>query len=123
MASPKSLDGVLTKRAHTTETFTEDYIADLVKCMDPDNGYHFFMQNYFYIQHPVKGKMLFQPYPFQRDLLDSYHRHRFNVNMLPRQCGKCLNKMVNIRIKNKHTGELREIPIGEFFEMQRQNKK
>ncbi len=123
MASIKSLDGVLTKRAHTTETFTENHIADLVKCMDPATGYHFFMQNYFYIQHPVKGKMLFQPYPFQLDLLDSYHQHRFNVNMLPRQCGKCLNKMVNIRIKNKHTGELREIPIGEFFEMQKQNKK
>lgn len=122
MASPKSLDGVLTKRAHSTESYTEDHIKDLVKCMDPDTGYHFFTQNYFYIQHPVRGKILFEPYPYQIDLLNSYHGHRFSINMLPRQSGKCLSKEINIRIKNKRTGEIRDIPIGEFFEMQKNKK-
>jgi hypothetical protein len=84
----KSLDGVLTKKAHTTETFTEQMIRDLVSCSDPDTGYHFFCSNYFYIQHPVKGKMLFEPFGYQTQLLDAYHGHRFNINMLPRQMGK-----------------------------------
>ena len=87
MAS-KSLDGVLTKKAHTRETFTERHIEDLIACSDPNTGYHYFCSNYFYIQHPVKGKMLFEPFEYQTRLLDAYHGHRFNVNMLPRQMGK-----------------------------------
>jgi hypothetical protein len=87
MAS-KSLDGVLTKKAHTKETFTEDQISELLLCSDHDVGYHHFVKNYFYIQHPVKGKMLFAPFEYQTRLLDAYHNHRFNINMLPRQMGK-----------------------------------
>ena len=34
----KSLDGVLTKKANTKETFTEEQIADLLACTDPDEG-------------------------------------------------------------------------------------
>lgn len=87
MAS-KSLDGVLTKKAHSKETFTEKHIQDLLACSDTDSGYHYFCENFFYIQHPVKGKMLFAPYDYQTRLLDAYHGHRFNINMLPRQMGK-----------------------------------
>lgn len=87
MAS-KSLDGVLTKKAHTKESFTEKQIQDLLSCANSDIGYHYFTQNFFYIQHPVRGKMLFVPYDFQKRLLDAYHGHRFNINMLPRQMGK-----------------------------------
>jgi len=84
----KSLDGVLTKKAHTKESFTESHIQDLIACSNPNDGYHYFCKNYFYIQHPVKGKLLFEPFGFQTRLLDAYHNHRFNVNMLPRQMGK-----------------------------------
>ena len=84
----KSLDGVLTKKAHSTEKFTEDQITDLLKCSDPTDGYLYFSKNFFYIQHPVKGKLLFSPYEYQVDLMHSYHDYRFNVNMLPRQSGK-----------------------------------
>ena len=84
----KSLDGVLTKKAHKTEQFTEHHVAEMLACADPDNGYLHFSRNYYYIQHPVKGKLLFKPFDFQINLLSSYHNHRFNINMLPRQCGK-----------------------------------
>jgi len=84
----KSLDGVLTKKAHTKEKFTEDQIKDLLACADPETGYLYFARHFFYIQHPVKGKMLFQPFEYQVGLLHSYHDYRFNVNMLPRQSGK-----------------------------------
>lgn len=84
----KSLDGVLVKKANTKETFTEVQLAALLRCSDPQTGYHYFVENFFYIQHPVKGKMLFQPFEYQKNLLDAYHNHRFNINMLPRQMGK-----------------------------------
>ena len=84
----KSLDGVLTKKAHTKEQYTEQQVADLLACSDPDNGYLYFAKHFFFIQHPVKGKMLFEPYEYQERLLQSYHDFRFNINMLPRQSGK-----------------------------------
>jgi hypothetical protein len=84
----KSLDGVLTKKAHSKEKFTEEQVEHLLKCSDPVNGYQYFAQNFFYIQHPVKGKMLFKPFEYQERLLQSYHEFRFNINMLPRQSGK-----------------------------------
>jgi hypothetical protein len=84
----KSLDGVLTKKAHSKEKFTEQQVEHLLKCSDPINGYQYFAEHFFYIQHPVKGKMLFQPFEYQERLLQSYHEFRFNINMLPRQSGK-----------------------------------
>ena len=84
----KSLDGVLTKKANTRESFTEQQIADLKACADPDTGYLYFCNHFFNIQHPVEGKMLFEPFDYQERLLESYHNHRFNINMLPRQSGK-----------------------------------
>ncbi len=87
MAS-KSLDGVLIKKANRQERFSENHIQELSKCADPDNGYEYFCRNFFYIQHPVKGKLLFEPFDYQVRLLHSYHDHRFNINMLPRQTGK-----------------------------------
>jgi hypothetical protein len=84
----KSLDGVLTKKAHSKEKFTEEQVEHLLKCSDPVNGYHYFAKHFFYIQHPVKGKMLFEPFEYQERLLQSYHEFRFNINMLPRQSGK-----------------------------------
>lgn len=84
----KSLDGVLIKKPNRQETFTEQQIEELLKCMDPDEGYLYFAKNFAHIQHPVKGKLLFDPYEYQVNLLKSYHNHRFNINMLPRQSGK-----------------------------------
>jgi len=84
----KSLDGVLTKKAHIKERFTEEQIEDLARCMDPKSGYLHFARKFAFIQHPVKGKLLFDPFTYQVRLLASYHDHRFNVNMLPRQTGK-----------------------------------
>jgi len=84
----KSLDGVLTKKAHTKERFTEEQVQHLLQCADPVNGYMHFVKNFFHIQHPTRGKVKFEPYEYQERLLASYHDYRFNINMMPRQSGK-----------------------------------
>ncbi len=84
----KSLDGVLTKKAHTKETYTEQQVQDLLMCADPIEGYMHFVKNFFHIQHPTKGKVKFEPFDYQVRLLHSYHDYRFNINMMPRQSGK-----------------------------------
>lgn len=81
-------DNKLVKTAYSSQKFTEKYIEDLLKCSDPDTGPHYFLENFFYIQHPVKGKLKYVPFEYQIRLIDSYHGNRFNVNLLPRQTGK-----------------------------------
>ena len=87
----RNVDNALTKRAHTKQTWTEQHIQDMLACMDTTNGYIHFAKNFFHIQHPTRGKLLFEPFDYQLGLLNSYHTRRFNVNMLPRQSGKALS--------------------------------
>lgn len=81
-------DTKLIKTANIAQKWTEKDIEDLLKCQDHVTGPHFFLENFFYIQHPVKGKLLYKPFEYQKKLVDSYHQHRFNVNLLARQTGK-----------------------------------
>ena len=75
----------LIKTAHVKQTYTEQDLIDLSLCM---NDPHYFLDHFFYIQHPTKGKLCYTAFDYQRRLIDSYHDHRFNVNLLPRQTGK-----------------------------------
>ena len=84
----KSLEGVLIKAPHRSQPYTEEQVEDFVKCADPEAGPFYFMENFFYIQHPLHGKMLYQPYEFQHRLIETYHNYRFSISMMPRQTGK-----------------------------------
>jgi len=84
----KSLEGVLVKAPHRRQPYTEQQIEEFVKCADPITGPHYFMSNFFFIQHPLHGKMLYQPYEFQDRLIETYHNYRFSISMMPRQTGK-----------------------------------
>ena len=83
-----SLDGVLVKKGHQQETFTREQLQEFAACAHPETGPMYFTSNYFNIQHPTKGKLLYKAYEYQQKLLHTYHNYRFNINMLPRQTGK-----------------------------------
>ena len=84
----KHLDGVLVKKANLTQKWTDKDVEDLMKSQDRDTGPSYFLSHFFHIQHPTKGKIQYDAFEYQVDLLDSYHNHRFSVNMLGRQMGK-----------------------------------
>ena len=57
---------------------------EYVKCaLDPI----YFMKEYCYIQHPVKGKMKFNLYPFQEKTLGALKDHDYNIILKARQLG------------------------------------
>ena len=60
----------------------------MVKCADPITGPEYFLSNYFYIQHPTRGKLKYQPYDYQTRLVNTYHGYRFSISLMPRQTGK-----------------------------------
>lgn len=82
------IDDKLVKKAHSKVRYNETEIEELKSCMDPDNGPLYFLTNFMYIQHPKMGKMLFSPYPFQYDLIKSYHKYTKSINLISRQMGK-----------------------------------
>ena len=83
-----SVENALVKKAHQKQDFTDQQIAEFVSSADPDSGPEYFLRNFFYIQHPTKGKLKFDPFPYQVDLIHVYHENRFSINMLGRQMGK-----------------------------------
>jgi hypothetical protein len=58
-------------------------------------------------------------WPFQEEMVKSFHNNRFSISKMPRQVGKCLQLNTPIRLKNKKTGEIVEMTVGEFYEQQR----
>ena len=63
----------------------KDIIAEEYKkcAVDPIH----FMKKYCMIQHPVKGKIPFQLFPFQEKTLTEFNANRFNVVLKSRQTG------------------------------------
>jgi hypothetical protein len=79
----------LVKNPYTKTVFkTDKELQDFIKCCDPETGYLYFMDNFFYIQHPTKGSMLYHPWEYQKRLIDTYHRYRYSISLMPRQSGK-----------------------------------
>lgn len=76
------------KSPYQKVNMTEDQILEFARCADPVDGPEYFMSNYFYIQHPVKGKMLYEPFEYQKKLIGTYHNNRFSISLMPRQTGK-----------------------------------
>jgi len=78
----------LVKTPHQKASYTEKQIVEFAQCADPNTGAAFFMDNFFYIQHPTRGKMLYHPFDYQKKLIDTYHNFRFSISLMPRQTGK-----------------------------------
>jgi hypothetical protein len=78
----------LIKTPHRKSEYSDQQIAEFAACADPDSGPMYFMEHFFYIQHPTRGRMKYKPFEYQRRLIDNYHRYRFTISMMPRQTGK-----------------------------------
>ena len=86
--SKKPFQTNLIKAPNVVTRWTEQMVLELEQCKDPITGPAYFLANFFFIQHPTKGKIKYEAFQYQKELLDAYHNHRFSVNMLGRQLGK-----------------------------------
>ena len=84
----KLQETVLIKKPNVQENYTEYQIREIIRCADPVTGPQYFLENYFYIQHPTKGRLLYQPFDYQRRLIEVYHNNRYSISLMPRQTGK-----------------------------------
>jgi hypothetical protein len=81
-------ESTLVKAPYRRQHWTDQQLEEFVKCADPVTGPQYFMDNFFHIQHPTKGKMLYHPFDYQKRLIDTYHNYRYSISMMPRQTGK-----------------------------------
>lgn len=60
------------------------HINEIVKCgKDPIH----FIENYCKVQHPTRGTVPFKLYDFQKDCIEQFIEHRFNIILKSRQLG------------------------------------
>jgi hypothetical protein len=78
----------LIKKPYLRMSYTSEEIVHLQKCADPITGPMYFLENFFYIQHAIRGRIQFIPFDYQIELVENYHNNRFSINMLGRQMGK-----------------------------------
>jgi hypothetical protein len=81
-------ESTLVKAPYRKHSWTDQQLEEFMKCADPITGPHYFMDNFFHIQHPTKGKMLYHPFDYQQRLINTYHNYRYSISMMPRQTGK-----------------------------------
>jgi len=79
------LGNPLLKKANTKIEFTQEQIAEYIRCKD-DPVY--FAQNYVQIVTLDHGLQPFRTYDFQEKLINRFHENRFNICKMPRQTGK-----------------------------------
>ena len=75
----------LLKQRGVQINFTKKQVQEVIKCsQDPE----YFLTNYIKVISLDDGIVPFIPYPFQKELVDSFHNNRFTICKLPRQSGK-----------------------------------
>jgi len=73
------------KRVGVEITYTAEQVEEIIKCQhDPV----YFIKNYVQIVNVDKGLIPFDMWPFQEEMVKSFHENRFNIAKMPRQCGK-----------------------------------
>jgi hypothetical protein len=86
------------KRAHAESEYTAEQIQELARCQkDPV----YFIRNYVYLQHPTRGKMLFNLYDYQEELVKIVNENKRVVALISRQMGKCFHVETNVNTISK----------------------
>lgn len=112
------LGNPLVKRDGVRQSWTKEQIEEYAKCLkDPI----YFAKNYIKIISLGKGLVNFNLYPYQERIFNELSGNRFTILLASRQSGKCVLHDTKIKIKNKHTGEVKEISMGEFHNLLKVN--
>ena len=73
------------KKGYVKDRYTQEQKIELFKCMqDPI----YFMENYVKIQHPMKGRVPFKMWPYQKEMVRAFVGHKDCIALTARQMGK-----------------------------------
>jgi len=97
-------------RAHQQMEFTHEDVQELVRCA---NDPVYFIRKYVVIQHPIRGAIPFDLYPYQEAMINDFLENRFNIVLSARQTGKalCINTDIPTPTGFKKMGD---IVVGDY---------
>ena len=73
------------KKANVQQEWTKKQVQEYARCMDDPL---YFIQTYVRIVSLDEGLIPFKMYPFQKEMVGTFHKNRFTICKLPRQSGK-----------------------------------
>ena len=73
------------KKANVQQQWTKKQLQEYARCMDDPL---YFIQTYVRIISLDEGLIPFKMYPFQKEMVGTFHKNRFTICKLPRQSGK-----------------------------------
>lgn len=122
----------LLRGPNETFVYTDEMTSEIIKCM---SDIIYFGENYchivtgdgrvkikFYEYQKRMLKAMFDPPVYESPETGESEKKKHVVCLCPRQQGKCVYKREKITIRNKKTGEIKEIEIGEFHDLIREAK-
>jgi len=112
--SDKGYNGnVNLKRKGTPIQFSPEMVQEFLKCAtDPI----YFAEKYIQIVHVDHGLIPIKMYDYQREIAEAITNNRRVTVNTSRQAGKCVSINTPIRLRNKTTGEMVSMTIGELYE-------
>ena len=102
----KFVEDKATKKAHSLSDYTDEQNFDeLMECFDDPL---FFMKTFMKIQHPLRGSLKFEPYPFQEKIVRGFYKYKNVIAMTGRQMGKCISffSLIMVNGEQRKIGEL-----------------
>jgi len=73
------------KKANVQQEWTKKQLQEYARCMEDPL---YFIQTYVRIISLDEGLIPFKMYPFQKEMVGTFHKNRFTICKLPRQSGK-----------------------------------
>lgn len=106
------LGNPLLKKAGEAIEFTSEMLQEYMKCM---NDPIYFSEKYIQIVHVDKGQIPIKLYEYQKEIIKSSHENRFVIVNSSRQSGKCFFINTKVRVRNKKTGIIEDMSIGDLY--------
>lgn len=76
------------KKTFVPISFTTDQVKEIKKCIkDP----YYFFKNYYWVKNADGDELLFNPYPYQKEFLDTILGNRYTICKMSRQCRQIYN--------------------------------
>jgi len=104
----------LLKKTKQQIQWTDELKQEFIKCaLDPI----YFAEKYIYIVHVDRGLIPIDLYDYQKEIIQKITNSRRVCVCTARQSGKCVDINTEITVRNKKTGQIKTLSIGEFYEL------
>lgn len=104
------------KRAGEKISFTAENIDEWIKCKDDPI---YFINTYCKIISLDDGLIPFKTFEYQERSINAMHENRNTIHMFGRQHGKCVCINTIVQLKQKTTGKIYKITIGQLYEYEK----